>query len=161
MSSGATVTAWDPPKGAQWIPISLYGGIMSLVVWGLLIPGWWNFPVLAFGWVATVAVGSRLYAAAEYVLSVDSLTRHSRGKSETIPLLAITSIYGYYEPRVGDFISIQSRTDGFSLQLGGEIDGLLEALGPRLVELGRDRHVIQDEESRRWLGLAGGRLRDP
>jgi hypothetical protein len=139
----------------------LYGGIMSLVVWGLPLPGWWNLPVLAIGWVATVAVGSRLYAAAEYVLSADSLTRRSRGKSETIPLAAITSIFGYYEPRVGDFMSIQSRTDGFSLQLGGEIDRLLEAIGPRLVELGRDRQVIQDEKTRRWFGLPGGGLRDP
>lgn len=161
MLEGGSVTAWDPPKGAQWVPMAIYGGIMSLVVWGLPVPGWWNVLALAIGWLAVAVVGSRLYAPTEYVLSADSLTRHSRRGSETIELSAITSIYGYYEARVGDFIAVQSRTVGFDLQLGGEIDALLEALGARLVELERDREVIGDEKTRRWLGLSGGGLRDP
>lgn len=161
MSAGETVTAWDPPKGARWVPMAIYGGAMSLVIWALPLPGWWTLVALAVGWVAVALVGSRLYAAAEYVLSAESLTRRSRGRSETIPLGDITSVSGYFEPRVGDFIAIQGKAGGFNLQLGGEINGLLEVLGPRLVDLGRDRQVIRDEKARRWLGLPGGGLRDP
>lgn len=161
VSATEGVSAWDPPKGAMWFPMAIYGGIVTLVVVALPLPGWWTAAALVAGWVAVALVGSRLYAAVEYTLTGDSLTRRRRGKEETIPLKSITSVYGYYEPRVGDFLSIQSRTDGFNLQLGGEVDELLKSLGPRLVELRRDREVIKDEKARRWLGLPGGGLRDP
>lgn len=156
------ITAWDPPKGAMWVPNAIYGGAMTALVLALPIPAWWNAAVLVPGWAVVLVVGSRLYAAVQYVLSADSLTRRSRGKGETMLLTSIASVSGYYEPRVGDFISIETRTQGFSLQLGGDgVDDLLAALGPRLVDLGLDRKVIQDEKTRRWLGLPDGGLRDP
>ena len=146
----------------MWFPMALYGGIVTLVVLGLPIPGWWNAPALLAGWAAVVLVGSRLYAPAEYVLTADSLTRRCRGRSATIALTSLTSVHGYHQPRVGDFIAIQDGTDGFSLQLGGEgVNALLEVLGQRLLQLGLDRAVIDDEKTRRRLGLPDGGLRDP
>ena len=113
-------------------------------------------------WTADVVIGSRLYAAAEYILTNDSLTRRSRGKSQSIPLADLTQVSGYFRNNAGDFIALQSREEGFDLQLGTpDVDQLLARLGPLLVELGIDRTVIADEKTRRWLGLPGGGLRDP
>ncbi|EAQ00461.1 hypothetical protein JNB_09819 [Janibacter sp. HTCC2649] len=145
----------------MWVPMALYGGVLSLVIWALPIAGWWNAAALISGWVAVIFAGSRLYASAEYVLTRDALTRRSRGTVETLPVASITTVYGHYD-HAGDVLSISGETVGFSLQLGtDDVSGLLAALGPLLVELGRDQKVIEDERARRWLGLPGGGLRDP
>lgn len=74
----------------------------------------------------------------------------------------LTTVFGFYKYHVGDCIELAGRNRGFELQLGStDVDNLLKHVGPLLVALGTDRKVIADEKTRRWLGLAGGGLRDP
>lgn len=101
-------------------------------------------------------------ASAGYLLTSALITRRSRGSVESITLADLTHVGGYCRNNVGDFLSIRSRGQGFDLQLGAtDVNLLFERLGPVLVDLGIDRRVIADEKTRRWLGLAGGGLRDP
>jgi len=126
------------------------------------VSGLWNLVVLVPGWLVIGAVAWLLEAPAKYTLTSSAIERSSRGRSEAIPLVELTTVFGFQKYHVGDCIELAGRNRSFELQLGSaDVDNLLKRVGPILVTLGSDRTVIADESTRRRLGLAGGGLRDP
>lgn len=142
----------------------IYGAVFAVAVLVFLdrVSGLWNLAVLVPGWLVIAAVAWLLYAPAKYTLTSSAIERSCRGRSEMIPLVEVTKVFGFHQYHVGDCIELAARNRGFELQLGSaDVDNLLKHVGPLLVTLGTDRKVIADEKTRRRLGLAGGGLRDP
>lgn len=164
MSDEPLAIAWDPEPGSASGAAVIYGTVFAVGVLVFLdqVSGLWNLAVLVPGWLVIGAVAWLLEAPARYTLTSAAIERSCRGRSEVIPLVELTTVFGFQKYHVGDCIELAGRDLGFELNLGSaDVDKLLKRVGPLLVTLGTDRKVIADEKTRRWLGLAGGGLRDP
>jgi hypothetical protein len=158
------ITVWDPEPGN-----TVFLGLLGIGVWSGLVAllddvrGWWNLAVLLPGYSIIALICFFVTAPVRYTLTESVLTSRRRGKTETLPLTSITQIEGGYLPDVGPQIYVYGPSGGFATLNLDPLENtvLLHRLGARMVEMGRDRQVIENEKTRRALGLTSGGRRDP
>lgn len=161
---GEEMSVWDPEPGNTLLLGLLGGGVWSgLVLLVDALRGWWSLAALLPGYAVILALCLFVTVPIQYTLTNTELVSRRRGKVEELPLAKITDIAGGYLPDVGPQIYVYGPSGGFAtLNIGSPANtAFLHRLGLRMVDMGRDRAVIEDEKTRRALGLPGGGLRDP
>ena len=156
MSPGLPLIAVEPTRTrvvADSLRLAAILTISTMLVIGHG-PVWRTLVVLAFAYLVVGVVAKLQYRPVRYSITSSAIAREDRGVVVEIPIAAITLVKWTSTLKAGDQLTILGSDERLVVDITRRTEPLVNALGPLLASLGRDRAVIADGITRHWVGLS-------